>query len=181
MAPGSLSQQHPTHPTSPQQAQFGGGCVDLIGLPGVPRMYIPYFRSGPKDRGKDQASGPAWPTQASQEWSSHLVQLFSSPVGRGGSLLGPDSSYLSRMGAYFPFLSPSLKGRRAAACSTGPSVRPALTCVWMCCSLQVCTGKGPQKYRGEARQHCTSRVRSRGETLEFLSSLTTLRCGHSDP
>lgn len=99
-APGWLSQQHTQYtPQVPSRHTLFFGEPDL---PGVPKMCIAYFQSGSKDRGKDQASGPAWPTQVSQAWSSHSVQLFRSPVGCGGSLLGPDSSYLNGMGPPFP-------------------------------------------------------------------------------
>lgn len=112
------------HPTSPQQAHFFGGLGVGPDLPGVP-----YFQSGPKGRGQDQASGPAWPTQASQGWSSHPVQLFRPPVGCGARLKLPE-----RDGSLLSLPSPLLKGRwgwnilPGSAHGTGPAVGPTLTC-----------------------------------------------------
>lgn len=103
---------------------WGGGGGVGPDLPGVP-----YFQSGPKGRGQDQASGPAWPTQASQGWSSHPVQLFRPPVGCGARLKLPE-----RDGSLLSLPSPLLKGRwgwnilPGSAHGTGPAVGPTLTC-----------------------------------------------------
>lgn len=124
--------------------------------------YIPHFHSGPKDRGKEQASGLAWPTQASQEWSSHPVQLFRSPGGVGQ----PPGARLKLPewdGSLLSLPSPLLKGRRswnsvqASAHGTKPSVGPALTFVWIHTLYSSCLhSEGAQKYRGEASKPADS-------------------------